>query len=214
MHSVDRGRSGTRGFTIVELVTVIAVVGILAASAAPAFISYVRDGRVSEAASNIADLYRGARSRAMGRGSATVVRWNASAALPTVAQPEGHFGVREAVAGPNTPFNQMLPATSCFAADFEVGSNTSKHVTSFDERLARYQPAVASVVDGNNAELSYVEVCYTPRGRTFVRQAAGDPWQPLTEVLAVEVTNPSTTMRRYVIVPPNGAARLETRIEP
>jgi type IV fimbrial biogenesis protein FimT len=194
--------------------TVISIVGILAATASPTFISYMRDARVSEAASNIADLFRGARSRAMGRGSATMVRWNATAALPTNANPEGQFGVREAISGPTTPFHQMLPSTSCFAADFQVGSTTSTHVKGFEPRLPRYQPAQVTYRDGigTNA-LDHVEVCYTPRGRTFVRYAPIGDWQPLTQVLAIEVLNPSTSMQRFVVVPPNGAARLETRID-
>jgi type IV fimbrial biogenesis protein FimT len=193
--------------------TVISIVGILAATAAPTFISYMRDARVSEAASNIADLFRGARSRAMGRGSATMVRWNATAALPTNANPEGQFGVREAISGPTTPFHQMLPSMSCFAADFQVGSTSSTHVKAFDARLPRYQPAQVTFRDGASAAQSYVEICYTPRGRTFVRYAAAGGWQPLTQVPAIEVLNPTTTMRRFVVVPPNGAARLETRVD-
>jgi type II secretory pathway pseudopilin PulG len=198
----------------VELLTVISIVGILAATAAPTFISYMRDARVSEAASNIADLFRGARSRAMGRGSATMVRWNASAALPTNANPEGHFGVREAISGPSTPFHQMLPSTSCFAASFQVGSPTSTHVKGFDARIPRYQPAEVTYRTSSSPDpIAYAEICYTPRGRTFVRYVAEGGWQPLTQVLAIEVLNPSTTMRRFVVVPPNGAARLETRVD-
>src|SRR5690606_19613305 len=110
--------------------------------------------------------------------------------------------------------HQMLPSTSCSAANFDVGSTTSKHVKGFDVRLSRYQPATAGFFDGSGNALSYMEICFTPRGRTFFRYTGGaTAWQPLTQVPYVEVTNPGTTMRRYVVLPPNGAARLETRVQ-
>lgn len=198
---------------MVELLTVIAVIGILAAAAAPSFVEFMRDRRVSDAASNIAELYRTARSRAMGRGSATMVRWNETAALPTDSNPEGHFGMREAVMGPATPFHARLPSTSCLAADFSVGSTTSAHIAAFDERRQRYAPAQATFRNPNNTDVGYAEICYTPRGRSFIRYSPGAGWQALTGVPTIEVLNGDTSLRRFVVLPPNGAARIETRIQ-
>ena len=187
---------------------VIAVIGILAAAATPSFVLLLRDRRVTEAARHTADLYRLARARAMGRGAAVMVRWNASA-VPTNANPVGHFSVWEATAGPNTPGNQRLPSARC-RANWVAGTNASL-VTSFDERHERYKPATASFLDLNGTPQPYTEICFTPRGRAFFRNTVAGNFAALTGVPRVIVTNTESGMVRQVILPPTGAARVETK---
>ncbi len=205
-----RQRSRQRGFTIVELLTVIGVIMILSAAAAPSFVRLMRDRRVNAAAIEVADMYRVARTRAMGRGAAVMVRWNQAALLPSAAFPDGHFAMREATIGAGA--GAALPTSSCFAPDWSDASTTSRRVRSFDERAPQFNPAAATFHLPNGTVEAYAELCFTPRGRAFIRFDPTAAFTPLTGVPRLDVVNLSTQLRRRVLLPPSGIARVVTTL--
>jgi Tfp pilus assembly protein FimT len=208
---------------MVELLTAICVIGILAAASAPSFLRLLRDRRVNDASSEIANLYRHARARAMGRGSAVAVLWNVNATHPTsvnINAPDGHFVMREAIVGVGGPF-ATLPSANCLVTNFDNPGATSAHVNHFDERRRRYEPAEAAFFDIGNAQLDESGVCFTPRGRAYLRAGGpGSPWTLMNGVPRVQVTNADPgvpvgdRMERQVIIPPTGAARVVTEVPP
>ncbi|HSC85960.1 MAG TPA: prepilin-type N-terminal cleavage/methylation domain-containing protein, partial [Polyangiaceae bacterium] len=83
-------RRGAAGFTLVELMVVVLIITILAVIAVPGISRQLANRRARTSADFIATLYRNARLRAMARGSAVLVRFDAATS---------RYEVREAIWG-------------------------------------------------------------------------------------------------------------------
>lgn len=226
-----RGRAPQRGFTIVELLVVVAMIGILSATSFPLFHNIVRDQKVNRNAVDLMSFYRMAKTRSLGRGSAIVTRFRNPGPNGSIA----YLEMLEAVVN-NTPTANglvvdALPTSSCSGTTWEAswqGLNGARAVTLRDmgtsypstkEQPGVYAflgPAVLSAQTGALTSQPWVELCFTPRGRTFIRYAAATTWFPLTAVPRIDVLNARLTLdfgvgagiTRSIFIPPNGVARL------
>jgi len=78
------------GFTLIELMVVVAILGVLAAAAIPSFVKYIRRSKTSEAVMNIRKLYDGSvayyvRDPGVRNGSIIPHQFPASAATTPLA---------------------------------------------------------------------------------------------------------------------------------
>jgi prepilin-type N-terminal cleavage/methylation domain-containing protein len=208
---VPRPNSTQRGFSLIELIVVVVIISVLAALAIPSITSRMRDRRTQQAAQEIVNLYRTARMRAMGRGSAVLVRFDTTA-------PAGRFQVLEAVRGATPdpsgaattdPACQRLPVSSCLLTNWTAGASNNQLIGSFDPAARGDFAGVSVQMAGPGAAgaVSELDVCFTPLGRTFVRSGIRSPFAALQGVPVASVTR-GVGLTRQVMILPNGHARL------
>jgi type IV fimbrial biogenesis protein FimT len=197
-------RGPARGFTMVEMLAVLAMIGILTVVAAPSFINMMRDRRINSAALQVVDMYRTARTRALGRGAPVLITWNEDDGLKVLSS--GVLTIREPAA-PNSP----EPSPGCTGIPWDNPDQIYTYMR-FDFGSGQYERAVLSFIDHGGAVDSAgtrrprADICFSSRGRAFIR--TGGAFSELTSVPTFTIKNSGTSLVRTVFVPPNGVARL------
>jgi len=178
-------RSSTRGFTLLEIMAVVMMIGIFAAAAAPSFIAQMRDGRVRQASMQVSELYRMSRTRALANGRATRFVWDSSVGA------RGYLKVEQTT--------DVDP--TCAATNWQL-------INDLNPSDSRYSLAQLQLKDSGGNSRPAGLVCFTPLGRAFLSPAPGMPMIPMPGVPRIVVTNSDTNFTRTVFLPPNGASRL------
>lgn len=151
------------GFTLVELMVVVTIIAILATLSAPTLRRSVRRARVRDAASEVASVFRNARTQAMSRGEVVLVQIQPGNDAQMISM---HAAPNATPGDPNTPIVRSCRLINDFAAAIanphdgiqpQIFSKTGQG----DDRQGLMHPDVQMLLP-NNAIL-----CFAPDGRVF-----------------------------------------------
>lgn len=180
----------------------VVIISVLAVIAIPAITYQMRDRRTGEAAERLATLYRNARLRAMGRGSAVLVRFDLT---------NDTVDVREAIRGGADNACARLPMSSCTVTNWTATGAAAQSQLLETLNLPQRGEYAGIALSGDT---NLLEVCFTPMGRPVSRTVAGGVFAGMTGVPVITVTRSSdghiAGLVRRVALLPNGLARLST----
>jgi type IV fimbrial biogenesis protein FimT len=209
-----------RGFSLVELMVAVIIVGVLAAVGIPSARKQLRERRASNVANQIALRYRLARMRALGRGSAVLVRYDENKPAPNNAASRALLSTREAIMGPAllSATCAMKPVVSCANPPLRwADANREilfREVDSFVLDVELHDMVRVKLRDGAGAEVGpgQVDICFTPSGTTWYRYAQAGAFAQLTNVPSVlvrlQLGNEVLGLDRIVYLLPGGTARV------
>lgn len=207
-----------RGFTLVELMVVVFLVAILAAMAIPTMSTGRLDRYAYEDAGSITELFRSARARAMGRGTAVLV------SMTTSAADRGTFQMWEAVRpNPGGAGAPRMPLSTCSIPTIWPPAAGATAVMIDGVNLngtIEGQADIRASVNDSVAARTTAYLCFTPMGRAYYTTASppsfvmssGDAMAGgvFMDSLRIDITRAGSGITRRVLVPSTGLARMRS----
>lgn len=219
-HPPPRRLAARRGFTLLELLTVVVIISVFAALSIPQVTRQLRDRRIHETAQRIAHLYRQARLRAVGQGGAVLFRYTAG------TNGQGKVEILEALvgapAGTDPTQCAQLPSPSCRGTNWTStgAGGQARLLTTLDLGTEAWLDNAYMTLTGHppndNGAKTSMNICFTPLGRTFVSYDGAVPNPAFTTLNGVPVASVFRTdgggaqlgRVRQVLFLPSGMARL------
>lgn len=182
---------------------VVVIITTLTALAIPSILKQMSDRRTRQAAEDVAAVYRQARLRALGRGSAVLVRYAA-----------GRYETREAVLGTGAANCVQLPVATCTGVSWNPANLDSQQLSiwKLDGISAEVFANRTKGWSGSLAEpaVTTLDICFTPMGRALARITPADPFLTMSGVPLIRISGSDPLrLKRHVLIPPNGLARTD-----
>jgi prepilin-type N-terminal cleavage/methylation domain-containing protein len=211
----------SRGFSLIELMVVIIIIGVIAALAVPTMADARTDRHAYDDAGQVMQLLREARTRAVARGAAELVVMSANGATD-----RGTFALYEAVSANAQGVGQArTPVSTCKSPtvwDLAAGNPNVVNIDGLSlngsvEANADIETKINQYdTSGTATQLTTaVYVCFTPLGHMFVTQSNPVSFDgALPTVMPIEIAvarmNGVLTVGtvRSVLLPPSGMARV------
>jgi Tfp pilus assembly protein FimT len=207
---------------LIELMTVVILIGVLAAMALPSMIGLNIDEHVYGDANSLNDLFREARTHAIGRGGAVMVAMDSAAGTYTAyeaVQPNPQLGGANSLplSSCGSPTNWSLNTTAAGTAQ-NAQQFRQVNLAGTYETTNNISATIYSTSTGTLSPITTAYVCFTPLGRTYLLEGGAiqagmfNAATPMSAALQIEVArrvagNPAGIVRS-VLVPPNGVTRM------
>jgi prepilin-type N-terminal cleavage/methylation domain-containing protein len=231
------GRGDTRAFTLIELMVVVVLVGVLTVLAIPTMAEARYNARTFDNATQIAEIFREARTRAMGRGAAMLVGLSSgnAMALTVGASDLGTFTLYEGqvptsygavtVGGPPLPGGSPLSSCAPPAVAYNIwplvvanAATTLMDQVNLNNNGEVQAQIWTTLNDGSGTTPTVGGLCYTPLGRMYYQPAFPPVFTAGVDYLhgAIQITvqrsgtgvATATGLKRTVIVPDSGSTRI------
>jgi prepilin-type N-terminal cleavage/methylation domain-containing protein len=141
-HSKKNGWKSDKGFTLIEVIVVVAILGILAGFATPSFMEMIQNSRYREATRNLVSAFREARSLAVNTNLPHRVEIDAGNSRVRLF--EGDSQVREWVVAPSINLDPVVAIftfnpNGSVAQDGDISVSVLDHadVVRFEVRVAQ-----------------------------------------------------------------------------
>lgn len=172
---------GAHGFSLVEMMIVVAIIAILAAIAVPSISEYIRRSKGRDVARSIANSVRFARDQAMSRGQVVLVEIDPSASgdrgvvrVLRLVDTSGGGGDAGSGDGGSGSSAASLPK-SCKEASWKLSQGTLNTETAYEYDIGQKQPDMAIRQMDPDPETT-MRLCAMPDGR--VGTMNGLPFRP------------------------------------
>lgn len=213
---VRAARKSSSGFTVIELMIALVIVGIMAATIAPSLSEVMADNRQTSAAMDIVRLARMTRAQAIATGTAHLLRYDATNA----AAGANGLGTISTYVGMNskclqTPWRQTFtPAVGSGQGPvglFHMGDyNPTDGAPGADDDNRHVIALTTRVGAENNAVQAAMHICYQPNGDIYTGPTLALTLQtlPVLITIARSINDVSRGRDRQVLFPVGGNARL------